>query len=107
MFENSFTNNSDRRIKHDIKDTEVTALDHLDSLTFKEYKLNSTGQKVPLGLIAQDSGILRVKGEDEGDYEGIDGLLMPMLAMKGVQELHAIVKEQAEEISQLKEIINQ
>ncbi len=106
LFENSFVNNSDRRIKHDIKDTEVTALDHLDSLTFKEYKLNSTGDKVPLGLIAQDSGILRVKGKDEGDYEGVDGLLMPMLAMKGVQELHAIVKEQAEKIKQLEEKIN-
>ena len=39
--------------------------------------------------------------------EGIDIQRAIMLGLKGVQELQELVKEQATEIKQLKEIINQ
>ena len=94
---------SDRRLKHDIEESLVKALDHIDSLSFKRYKWNRDGSEEEIGLIAQDSGIIRT----EGETEGINTTKSVMLTMKGVQELHAIVKEQAEEIRQLKEIINQ
>ena len=105
LFENGFVNNSDRRIKNSIEPTQINALTEIDPLEFVRYNLNSSGKYVPIGLIAQDSGVLRVRAETEEDYEGIDGLTMPMLALKGVQELHAIIKKQQEQINALKELI--
>ena len=105
LFENGFTNNSDIRLKYNVRDTEIEALENIDALTFKQYNMKRDGRKVDLGLIAQNSGVLRVPAQSEEDYEGIDGIMMDMLALKGVQELHAIVKEQQEQINQLRELL--
>lgn len=93
---------SDRRLKHDIIDSSILALDHIKSLTFKDYKWNRDGSREPIGLIAQDSGIIRM----EGETEGINTTRAVMLGLKGVQELQKIVDAQAERIKQLEEKIN-
>lgn len=104
VFEGGTTGSSDRRLKHDIEPTQVEALGHIESLAFKGFRWNRDNKHEPLGLIAQDSGIIRVPDEE---MEGIDIQRAIMLGLKGVQELQEIVKEQAAEIKQLKEIINQ
>lgn len=104
VFEKGTTGTSDRRLKHDIEPTQVEALRHIESLTFKEFKWNKDNRYEPLGLIAQDSGIIRVPDDE---MEGYDIQRAIMLGLKGVQELQEIVKEQAEEIKRLKEIIDQ
>lgn len=104
VFEGGTTGTSDRRLKHDIEPTRVEALRHIESLTFKEFKWNKDNRYEPLGLIAQDSGIIRVPDDE---MEGYDIQRAIMLGLKGVQELQEIVKQQTEEIKQLKGIINQ
>ena len=103
VFEAGTSLSSDRRIKHDIEESQVNALNHINSLAFKRYRMNRDNNLIELGLIAQDSGILRVQDDET---EGIDLQGSIMLALKGTQELYAIVKTQAEEIKQLKELIN-
>lgn len=98
-FEGGFTDVSDRRIKHDILPTAIEALPEIEKFDFKEYKMDSDGRHVDLGLIAQEAGILRV-ADDE--LEGIDIQKGIMLALKGVQELNQVVKEQTAEIDRLK-----
>ena len=95
VFEGGTTGSSDERLKHDIAPTLVTALDHIDALTFKQFKWNKDNLFEPLGLIAQHSGILRVQS-GAGEMEGIDIQRAIMLALKGIQELQ-------EEIKNLKE----
>ena len=104
VFEAGTSLSSDRRIKHDIEESQVKALDHINSLAFKRYRMNRDNSIIELGLIAQDSGILRVQDDET---EGIDLQGSIMLALKGTQELYAIVQAQAEEIKKLKELINQ
>ena len=95
VFEGGTTGSSDERLKHDIAPTLVTALDHIDALTFKQFKWDKDNLFEPLGLIAQHSGILRVQS-GAGEMEGIDIQRAIMLALKGIQELQ-------EEIKNLKE----
>ena len=103
-FEGGFTDVSDRRIKHDILPTTIEALPEIDKFDFKEYKMDSDGRYVDLGLIAQEAGILRV-ADDE--LEGIDIQKGIMLALKGVQELSQINKDLREEVDGLKQRITE
>lgn len=103
-FEGGFTDVSDRRIKYDIEPTDVAALENIDELDFKQYKMLSDDREIDLGLIAQEAGILRVSDDE---LEGIDIQKGIMLALKGVQELHTVVKEQAEEIKELKKLVSE
>ena len=84
VFEGGTTGVSDARLKHDIKPTDIKALDHIADLSFKQFKWNRNDELEPLGLIAQESGILRVPDEE---MEGIDLQRAMMLALKGIQEL--------------------
>ncbi len=98
VFEGGYSEASDRRIKHDILPTEIEALPEIEAFSFKQYAMDSDDRKVDLGLIAQESGVLRVPGE----IEGVDLRMATMLALKGIQELQEVVKEQALEIEALK-----
>lgn len=101
VFEGGYSEASDRRIKHDILPTEIEALPEIESFNFKSYAMDSDDRMIKLGLIAQEAGVLRVPGE----VEGVDLRMATMLALKGIQELQAVVKEQALEIAQLKGVL--
>ena len=103
-FEGGFTDVSDRRVKHDILPTAIKALPEIEKFNFKEYKMDSDGRHVDLGLIAQEAGILRV-ADDE--LEGIDIQKGIMLALKGIQELQQQAKEMEQEIRELKGVANE
>lgn len=77
---------SDRRIKERIKDTKVSALDEIDKLKFVEYTLKKDKSYQPLGIIAQEAGIMKRYDEDADRY-GVDLMTTVMLSLKGVQEL--------------------
>ena len=99
-FEAGYTSASDRRIKHNIQSTDIVALNEIESLDMVQFNMNSDGRYVPLGLIAQEAGILRVPDEKN---EGINVELATMLSLKGVQELYQRIKELEEEVKILKE----
>ncbi|WPC08016.1 glucosaminidase domain-containing protein [Globicatella sp. PHS-GS-PNBC-21-1553] len=95
VFEGGTTGVSDARLKHDIKPTDIKALDHIADLSFKQFKWNRNDKLEPLGLIAQESGILRVPDEE---MEGIDLQRAMMLALKGIQELSQKVQKLEEQL---------
>lgn len=98
-FEAGTNISSDRRIKENIKPTDVVALDDIDEFDFVQFDMTKTGTHTEIGMIAQEAGRLRVIDETEGiDLQG-----SIMLALKGVQELHAKLKQQEIEINELKE----
>ncbi|XJS09840.1 gp58-like family protein [Aerococcaceae bacterium WGS1372] len=81
---------SDRRLKKNIEDSKINALDEVSQLKFKEYDMKADDRHVELGLIAQEAGLLRVP---DPETEGLDTDLIGMLALKAIQELQAKVEE--------------
>ena len=103
VFEGGTSLSSDRRIKENIQPTDVVALDDIDDFNFVQFDMIKTGIHTEIGMIAQDAGRLRVIDETEGiDLQG-----SIMLALKGVQELHQIIKTQQEKIDLLEERLNE
>lgn len=103
VFEGGTSLSSDRRIKENIQPTDVVALDDIDAFDFVQFDMIKTGIHTEIGMIAQDAGRLRVIDETEGiDLQG-----SIMLALKGVQELHQIIKTQQEQINLLEERLNE
>lgn len=98
QFEAGSSLSSDRRIKKNIEDTDVVALEHIEALEFKQFDKLNTSNHTDIGLIAQDAGILRV----ENEVEGVDLEAALMLSLKGIQELKGIVERQADEIKRLR-----
>ena len=103
-----FFEGSDERIKDNIKDTEVNALEVINSLQFREFNKKNQSKKTKIGLVAQEvlkSKIPELVGtgsnesykeyfdEDENEMYTIGIGNMTYYLMKAVQELSAKVAE--------------
>ena len=103
-----FFEGSDERIKDNIKDTEVNALEVINSLQFREFNKKNQSKKTKIGLVAQEvlkSKIPELVGvgsnesykeyfdEDENEMYTIGIGNMTYYLMKAVQELSAKVTE--------------
>tara|TARA_R100001510_G_scaffold12792_1_gene9992 strand:+ start:32464 stop:36057 length:3594 start_codon:yes stop_codon:yes gene_type:complete len=103
-----FFEGSDERIKDNIKDTEVNALEVINSLQFREFNKKNQSKKTKIGLVAQEvlkSKIPELVGtgsnesykeyfdEDENEMYTIGIGNMTYYLMKAVQELSAKVEE--------------
>ncbi|ALV20767.1 tail fiber domain-containing protein [Carnobacterium antarcticum] len=99
---NSISNQSDRRLKKDIVETERIVLDSIKNWNFVEYYWKDSDKPSgnQFGLIAQDTPELMVF-EEEDDYYGIDSSRQIMLNSKGVQELAFKNDELEEKIKEL------
>ena len=97
-FEAGYSSASDRRIKHDIQPTSINAVDTINGLSFKEFKMNRDNRYVPLGLIAQDSGLLRI---EDPVNEALNMELATLLSLKAVQELKKEIDDLKEQIKSL------
>ena len=99
---------SDARLKTDIEDSKVDALDWASSFRVRDYMLRENGVKAS-GVIAQELH----RSHPEMVHKGTDGLLTvdqpnPWLMIKAIQELRlanealaALVKKQSQEIQEL------
>lgn len=97
----TFYAGSDRRIKENIKDTEIAGLDIINNISVKEYNLIADEEKKnTIGCIAQelrevlpDNLQSIVKGVEEKETLAIDNDKLIYILIKAVQELSKEIEE--------------
>ena len=97
---------SDRRLKRNIKDTSVYALDIIKQIKHKEFDWIDSGRHIDVGYIAQEmeeiSDDLVMKPESEDEYYGIDTFYLQGVMTKAMQEQQVIIESLQKEIEILK-----
>lgn len=89
---------SDRRLKRDIVDTDVNAIDRINQLRMVAFDFIKTGKHEEIGLIAQEvetilPSAISKNPEKEDDYLHIDYVAIVPYLIKAIQELnHKIEK---------------
>lgn len=109
IYDTSIQNSSDMRLKKDIADSRVNALDTINALDCKEFKWKDDDGFEELGFIAQQVGHVNKKfiGEKEQNgetYYTLDQMAMIPYLVKAIQELSDKVENLQQEINQLKGI---
>lgn len=102
---------SDIRLKENVLDCEINALDAVCKMPVCSFDWKETGVHQPLGLVADDiekiDPLLTLGGGENEDgsmnVKQIDRLLLTEYAIKAIQELSAVVKEQSRKIRKLEE----
>lgn len=102
---------SDIRLKENVLDCEINALDAVCKMPVCSFDWKETGVHQPLGLVADDiekiDPLLALGGGKNEDgsmnVKQIDRLLLTEYAIKAIQELSAVVKEQGDKIRELEE----
>ena len=100
---------SDIRLKENVLDCEINALDAVCKMPVCSFDWKETGVHQPLGLVADDiekiDPLLVLGGGENEDgsmnVKQIDRLLLTEYAIKAIQELSAVVKEQGDKIREL------
>lgn len=100
---------SDIRLKENVLDCEINALDAVCKMPVCSFDWKETGVHQPLGLVADDiekiDPLLALGGGENEDgsmnVKQIDRLLLTEYAIKAIQELSATVKEQSCKIRKL------
>lgn len=102
---------SDIRLKENVSDCEINALDAVCKMPVCSFDWKETGVRQPLGLVADDiekiDPLLVLGGGENEDgsmnVKQIDRLLLTEYAIKAIQELSAVVKKQGDKIRELEE----
>jgi hypothetical protein len=102
---------SDIRLKENVLDCEINALDAVCKMPVCSFDWKETGVHQPLGLVADDiekiDPLLALGGGENEDgsmnVKQIDRLLLTEYAIKAIQELSAVVKKQGDKIRELEE----
>lgn len=100
---------SDIRLKENVLDCEINALDAVCKMPVCSFDWKETGVHQPLGLVADDiekiDPLLVLGGGENEDgsmnVKQIDRLLLTEYAIKAIQELSAVVKKQGDKIREL------
>ena len=100
---------SDKRLKEDISECQVNALNAVCAMPVCSFNWKETGVHQPLGLVADDiekiDPLLALGGGENEDgsmnIKQIDRLLLTEYAIKAIQELNAKVDEQEKRIKKL------
>lgn len=98
---------SDKRLKTDIKDTNIKALPIIDKMNFKNFNWKDTGKNEKLGLIADDLQsiskdlVSEVKGGKFKKTKVVNKSKMIYYNSKAIQELNNIIKKYEEKIADL------
>lgn len=105
----AFYSISDARLKENIRDTKITALDKINALTLKsfDWKPDENGkrkQSQDFSFIAQDVQkiIPECIAKDENGYLSITEAPLIKYLVKSIQELNQIIKSQQKQIDKLK-----
>lgn len=101
---------SDKRLKKDIADTKLNALDIIDKIKHREFKYKvGDSELIKIGYVADelqeiDEQMIFEVGEDKIKQPS-QSYIIPLLS-KGIQELHKKVVNQNKKIASLEERIN-
>ena len=113
----SISSFSDARLKKNVSDSKIKALDKLDMVKYREFDFidKKFGTHQDLGYVADelkevfpDCVVSVPQDKEQFGYEElyqVDDVKMIKYLGKAIQELHGIVKEQSEEINRLKQQI--
>ena len=95
MGNHSILNQSDIRLKKDIKDTNINSLSIINNLNFKEYDYIEDNKHINLGLIAQDLQKIcpELVSEDKNGMLSIKTTDLIYYALKGIQEQQKQIEE--------------
>lgn len=101
-------NSSDMRLKKDISESKVNALETINNIECKEFKWKEDNKFEELGFIAQQVGHVSTKfiGEEKRDdetYYTVNQLAMIPYLIKAIQELSQKVEDLEEEMALLKD----
>lgn len=107
IYDTSIQNSSDMRLKKDISESKVNALNVINNIECKEFKWKNDDRFEELGFIAQQVGnvnkkFIGEKLENSEIFYTIDQLAMIPYLVKAVQELSDKVESLQEEIDLLK-----
>ena len=111
-----YSSTSDKRLKENINDTEINALDIINKIQHRQFDWKENNKHENIGYIAQEmeeidknyihkTKIKNKDGEENYDYQ-INLLSVLATATKAIQELDNKVENQQKEIEELKEQIN-
>ena len=89
---------SDRRLKRDIVDTDVNAIDRINQLKMVAFDFIKTGKHEEIGLIAQEvetilPSAISKNPEKEDDYLHIDYVAIVPYLIKAIQELNQKIEK--------------
>ena len=89
---------SDRRLKENVTDSNVVALDKIKQLKMKSFDFIRTGKHEEIGLIAQEvesvlPSVISKNPEKENDYLHIDYVAIVPYLIKSIQELNQKIEE--------------
>lgn len=89
---------SDRRLKENVTDSNVVALDKIKQLKMKSFDFISTGKHEEVGLIAQEveavlPSVISKNPEKADDYLHIDYVAIVPYLIKSIQELNQKIEE--------------
>lgn len=89
---------SDRRLKRDIVDTDVNAIDRINQLRMVAFDFIKTGKHEEIGLIAQEveailPSAISKNPEKEDDYLHIDYVAIVPYLIKAIQELNQKIEK--------------
>ncbi|MGY0836958.1 phage tail protein, partial [Aerococcus urinaeequi] len=86
------TYNSDERLKTNIKETNIKALEAISRWRLVEYDWRKSGEHVDIGLIAQNTPEIMIYNE-ENDIYGIDAGKQTMINTLAIQQLNTKVDD--------------
>lgn len=106
----TITNESDIRLKKNVEDSNINALNQIERLEFIEYEWDK--DKRPhapdgkqFGIKAQYAPFLQTKSADEDSYLSIDMNKHVNFNSKAIQELHEENKQLRKELDEIKQLL--
>lgn len=101
---------SDKRLKTDISNTEVNALDLINQIKHRQFTWKKQSSKQNIGYIAQELEQIEkrmvIPPESDDEYYQVNTFYMMGLATKAIQELSAENKELRKEMDELKKSVS-
>lgn len=103
---------SDEKLKKNINNSKIKALDEISKMRFAEFDWKATGEYQDIGLIAQELEKINPNLVSEITFQDdtqkiINNSKLIFYSLKGVQELQEKVNEQQKEIDELRKMIEE
>ena len=105
MHDHDILNSSDERLKDNIKDTSVNALDKLNQINLRSFDWIENGEHEDIGIIAQELQPIipeLVSGDEENGVLSIKLIKFIPYLIKAVQELYDLIEDTSSQFDILK-----
>lgn len=109
IYDATIEENSDRRLKANIRDTDVNGLEVINRLQLRQFDWKKDGHHKEVGFIAQEAGKVKSSfmGTKPNGFHTVKPLEMIPYLVKAVQELSETVKKQQKQIEELQVAYNE